>query len=139
TGETTRVDVSGEGKQARILPSHGTSISADGRYVVFTAEAGNLVSGDTNDATDVFVHDRQTGETIRASVTPSGGQAIGFSGDGMISADGRYVAFYSYARNLVPHDTNGGQDVFLRDLQNGKTIRVDVSRYGPQTARGRQS
>jgi Tol biopolymer transport system component len=139
TGETTRVDVATDGKQARILPSHGTSISADGRYVVFTSEAGNLVPGDTNDATDVFVHDCQTGDTIRVSVTPSGGQAVGFSGEGVISADGRYVAFDSYARNLVSHDTNGGQDVFLRDLKTGKTTRMDVSSYGRQTARGSQS
>jgi Tol biopolymer transport system component len=139
TGETTRVDVSSDGKQARILPSHGTSISADGRYVVFTSEAGNLVPGDTNDATEVFVHDRQTGDTTRVSVRSSGAQVSGFSGDGVISADGRYVAFDSYARNLVPHDTNGGQDVFLRDVQTGKTIRVDVSSYGRQTARGSQS
>ena len=109
TGETTRVDVSSDGKQARILPSHGTSISADGRFVVFTSEAGNLVPGDTNDATDVFVHDRQSGETTRASVTPSGGQVSGFSGDGVISADGRYVAFDSYARNLGRQTARGSQ------------------------------
>jgi Tol biopolymer transport system component len=139
TGETTRVDVASDGKQARFLPSHGTSISADGRYAVFTCEAGNLVPGDTNEATDVFVHDRQTGETNRVSVTPSGGQATGFSSEGVISADRRYVAFDSYARNLVPRDTNGGQDVFLRDLQSGKTTRIDVSSYGRQTARGSQS
>jgi Tol biopolymer transport system component len=139
TGETSRVDVASDGKQARMLPSHGTSISADGRYVVFTSEAGNLVPGDTNEATDVFVHDRQTGATTRASVTSSGAQSVGFSGDGVISADGRFVAFDSYARNLVRHDTNGGQDLFLRDLQAGKTTRIDVSSYGRQTARGSQS
>src|SRR5205823_1473520 len=102
------------GRQARLLPSHGTSISADGRYVVFTSEAGNLVPGDSNEATDVFLHDRQTGETTRVSIASSNTQAIGFSGDGEISADGRYVAFDSYARNLVPNDTNGGEDVYLR-------------------------
>ncbi len=139
TGETTRVDVSSDGKQTRILPSHGTSISVDGRYVVFTSEAANLVPGDTNQATDVFVRDRQTGETTRVSVTSSGAQSVGFSGDGVISADGRYVAFDSYARNLVPHDTNGGQDVFLRDLKTGKTTRIDVSSYGRQATRGSQS
>jgi Tol biopolymer transport system component len=139
TGETTRVDVSSDGKQARILPSHGTSISGDGRYVVFTSEAGNLVPGDTNHATDVFVHDRQTGATTRVSVRSSGAQVSGFSGDGVISADGRYVVFDSYAHSLVAHDTNGGQDVFLRDLQTGKTARIDVSSYGRQAARGSQS
>ena len=139
TGETTRVDVASDGKQARMLPSHGTSISADGRYAIFTSEASNLVPGDTNEATDVFVHDRQTGETTRVSANSSGRQSVGFSGDGVISADGRYVAFDSYARNLVPHDTNGGQDVFLRDLQAGKTTRLDVSSYGRQTSRGSQS
>jgi len=139
TGETTRVDVASDGKQARLLPSHGTSISADGRYVVFTSEAGNLVPGDSNEATDVFLHDRQTGETTRVSIASSNTQAIGFSGDGEISADGRYVAFDSYARNLVPNDTNGGEDVYLRDLQAGKTMRFDVSSYGHQASRGSQT
>lgn len=139
TGETTRVDVASDGKQARLLPSHGTSISADGRYSVFTSEAANLVPGDTNDATDVFVHDLGTGQTVRASVRSTGTQVSGFSGDGVISADGRYVAFDSYANNLVPHDTNGGQDVFLRDLEAGRTTRLDLSSYGRQTARGSQS
>ena len=139
TGETTRVNVSSEGKQARLLPSHGTSISADGRYAVFTSEAGNLVPGDTNDATDVFVHDNQTGATARVSVRSSGSQVGGFSGDGVISADGRYAAFDSYARTLVARDTNGGEDVFLRDLQSGKTTRLDVSSYGRQSSRGSQS
>jgi len=139
TGETTRVDVSSEGKQTRILPSHATSMSADGRYVVFTSEASNLVPGDTNRATDVFVHDLQTGQTTRVSVSSSGAQAHGFSGDGEISADGHYVVFDSYARNLIRHDTNGGQDVFLHDLVTGKTTRVDVSSRGRQTLRGSQS
>jgi Tol biopolymer transport system component len=139
TGGTTRVDVSSDGKQTRILPSHATSMSADGRYVVFTSEASNLVPGDTNKATDVFVHDLQTGQTTRVSVSSSGAQAHGFSGDGRISADGRFVVFDSYARNLVPHDRNGGQDVFVHDLVTGKTTRVDVSSRGRQTTRGSQS
>jgi Tol biopolymer transport system component len=139
TGETTRVDVASDGKQARALPSHGTSISADGRYAVFTSEAANLVPDDTNEATDVFVHDLQTGATTRVSVASSNAQAVGFSGDGAISADGRYVAFASYARNLVRRDTNGAEDVFLRDLQAGKTTRLDLSSFGRQTSRGSQT
>jgi Tol biopolymer transport system component len=139
TGATTRADVSSEGKQARLLPSHATSLSADGRFVVFTSEAANLVPGDTNGATDVFVHDLQTGQTVRASVTSKGAQGNGFSGDGVISADGHYVAFDSYARNLVPRDTNGGRDVFLHDLRTGKTTRLDVNSYGRQTTRSSMS
>ena len=81
------------------------SISADGRYVAFSSDAPNLVPGDTNDAFDVFVHDRETGTTSRVNVDSAGTQAEGVSGFGIastsISADGRYVAFGSDAPNLA--------------------------------------
>src|SRR5512133_439302 len=109
-GDTTRISVDGSGIQAN-NPSEYPSISADGRYVVFQSSANNLVPGDTNGTLDIFVHDRNGGTTTRVSVDSSGVQGNGYSGKPSISADGRYVAFYSYAHNLVPGDTNGVVDV----------------------------
>ena len=105
------------------------SISGDGRYVAFQSAATNLVAGDTNGVADVFVRDRQTGTTERVSVDSAGNQGNSTSGTFgfTISADGRYVAFESAASNLVPGDTNGTSDVFLRDRQLGTTVRVSVA------------
>jgi hypothetical protein len=93
------------------------SISADGRYVAFESYASNLVPGDTNGMWDLFVHDRQNGQTTRVSVSSTGAEGNSNSGEPSISADGRYVAFDSYASNLVPGDTNGLWDVFVHDRQ----------------------
>jgi Tol biopolymer transport system component len=112
TGTTSRV--SGTGEQPNNT-SYTPAISADGRYVTFASGAWNLVPGDTNDTTDVFVRDRQTGTTSRVSVSGTGGQANGSNYRPAISADGRYVAFDSDASNLVPGDTNDTNDVFVRD------------------------
>jgi TolB protein len=90
-------------------------ISADGRYVAFESEASNLVRGDTNGAFDVFVRDLGTGTTSRLSVAGNRRPANDASYSADISADGRYVAFHSAASNLVPGDTNGVDDVFLRN------------------------
>ena len=137
TGQTTRVSVASDGTQAN-GHSYAPSISADGRYVAFASLASNLVSGDTNGAWDVFVHDRQTGETTRVSVASDGTQAIGFffGSSPSISADGRYVAFDSWATNLVSGDTNDKPDVFVHDRQTGQTTRVSVSSDGTQANNG---
>ena len=111
------------------------AISADGRFVAFYSDASNLVAADTNGARDVFVHDRQTGETARVSVDSSGAEANGDSFAPAISADGRFVAFSSAASNLVAGDTNGVDDVFLRDRQENTTTRVSVALGG---ARGKR-
>jgi Tol biopolymer transport system component len=108
------------------------ALSADGRFVAFDSEADNLVSGDTNGTTDIFVRDRKTGTTTRVSLGPHGAQANGGSGDSSLSADGRYVAFDSGASNLVPGDTNEVHDVFVRDRKTGKTARVSVGPRGAQ-------
>jgi Tol biopolymer transport system component len=108
------------------------SISADGRYVAFDSVASNLVPGDTNGLTDVFVRDRLTGTTERVSISTGGIEGDGFSVGPSISADGRYVAFESVATNLVPGDTNGERDVFVRDRQAGTTQRVSVDSSGMQ-------
>lgn len=134
TGTTTRVSVDSAGQQANSW-SRSSVISADGRYVAFNSQASNLVTGDTNDTEDVFVHDRQTGVTTRANVNSAGGQANDGSDVGFllfISADGRYVAFDSYASNLVEGDTNGTSDIFVRDRQASATTRVSVSSGGWQ-------
>ena len=87
--------------------SYTPAISTDGRFVAFYSFATDLVGGDTNGFVDIFVHDRQTGTTERVSVATGGGQATGGSLVPAISADGRFVAFYSDATNLVSGDTNG--------------------------------
>ncbi len=133
TGETTRVSLALGGAEAN-GGSRQPAISGDGRYVAFVSDASNLVSDDTNGFTDVFVYDRQTGTTTRASVASDGTQAndnvVDYEID--ISGDGRYVVFYSYASNLVSDDTNGFVDVFVHDNQTGETSRVSVSSSGEQ-------
>lgn len=108
------------------------SISVGGRYVAFSSDASNLVAGDTNRVSDIFVHDRATGATARVSVGSAGEQANGHSSDPSISADGRYVAFLSGASNLVAGDTNAGGDIFVHDRTTGATARVSVDSEGAQ-------
>ncbi|MBW3542596.1 MAG: hypothetical protein KY476_20225, partial [Planctomycetes bacterium] len=131
TGQTSRVSVDSGGTQGN-SQSVFPSISADGRYVAFTSSADNLVAGDTNGAADAFVHDRQTGQTSRISVDSGGTQGNSSSGAQSISADGRYVAFISFANNLVAGDTNGTHDIFVHDRQTGQTSRVSVHSGGTQ-------
>jgi Tol biopolymer transport system component len=129
--ETTRVSVASDGSQANDF-SQRPFISADGRYVVFESAATNLIPGDMHQIGGVFLHDRQTRETTRISITYDGTQANGGSGQPSVSADGRYVAFMSWATNLVPGDTNGAGDIFVHDRQTGQTSRVSVSSNGNQ-------
>ena len=111
-GTTTRVSVGSGGTQANDA-SGASAMSADGRWVAFRSVANNLGPGDTNVWSDVFVHDRQTGTTTRVSVGPGGLQPNGFSDFPVISADGRWVGFESFANNLVANDTNDTADVFV--------------------------
>jgi Tol biopolymer transport system component len=123
-GTTERVSVSSSGGQAEGKSSM-PHISSDGRYVAFLSTAENLVAGDDNEEIDVFVHDRDTGTTERVNLSGSNGQANGPAyGFPSISAAGRFVAFTSKADNLVPDDTNGVKDVFLRDRVTGETKRL---------------
>jgi len=135
TGTTERVSVSSAGAQG-IGTSWGCSISTDGRFVAFESFASNLVPGDTNLSPDIFVHDRQTGVTERVSVSSVGAQGDWNSCFPSISPDGRFVAFLSDASNLVPGDTNGVRDVFVRDRQSGTTERVNLSSTGEQAVGG---
>jgi len=138
TGVTTRVSVSSAGAEAN-GQSFSPSMSSDGRYVAFESGASNLVSGDGNGATDVFVHDRLNGQTTRVSVSSAGTEANGSSFASSISPDGRYVAFASGASNLVPGDGNGLADVFVHDRQSGLTTRVSVSTAGVEANGASQS
>jgi len=131
-GTIVRVSVASGGAQANGGDSLTTSISADGRFVAFRSAATDLVPGDTNGFPDVFVHDRQLGATVRVSVDSAGAQANGGSHEPSVSADGRFVAFRGDATNLVAGDTNGFNDVFLRDRQIGATVRVSVDSAGAQ-------
>lgn len=106
------------------------SISANGRYISFYSYTGNLVVGDTNAISDIFLHDRQTGKLSRVSIASNGTQANMESWDSSISADGRYIAFESVASNLVNGDTNDDLDVFVHDLQTGDTKLVSLSNDG---------
>ncbi|WP_306919512.1 hypothetical protein [Arthrobacter sp. V4I6] len=134
TGTTERVSVSSAGRQGDgdsgvLNGMGGPSISADGRYVAFDSESTNLVKGDTNNTADVFVHDRVTKVTTRVSVASGGAQAGGGENPD-ISADGRYVAFYSYAEDLVPSDTNFAADIFVHDRQASVTERISQTPEG---------
>jgi hypothetical protein len=131
SGTTTRVSVNSAGVQGN-GNSRFPSISSDGRHVCFLSEATNLVTGDTNGSDDVFVHDLQSSITTRVSVNSAGQQGNSQSFPGQLSADGRYVAFSSLSTNLVPGDTNGFSDGFVRDRRTGMTARVTVSWSGGQ-------
>ncbi len=128
---TERVSV-GPGGVETNYDCWGASISADGRFVAFFSFATNLVAGDTNGACDVFVRDRQSGTTERASVATGGTESDGGGRSPAISADGRFVAFESYATNLVAGDTNNFSDIFVRDRQSGTTERVSVDSGGAE-------
>src|SRR6185503_16290775 len=151
TGVTERVSVSSdevEGNAQSVAPS----VSRNGQFVAFYSDATNLVPGDTNDRTDIFVRDRSQGTTERISVSSDEQQADGSSpepgvrgfiaGGPDITPDGRYVAFFSSATNLVPGDTNTCPlffespgtcpDAFVRDRVAGTTTRVSVFPDGSQ-------
>lgn len=126
-GRTERVSVSSQGLQGNNY-SVRPSVSSDGCKVVYHSWASNLVGGDTNGKADVFLHDRCSGRTTtRVSVPSTGTQANGDSQFPKISGDGGVVAFHSTASNLVPGDTNGVRDTFVKVLSSGATERVSVS------------
>jgi Tol biopolymer transport system component len=160
TGEVERVSVTSNGDEVQGIPAFGSGsvggaamgmmgISDDGQVVAFASSSNGLVPDDTNfiylfglpwfPMADVFVHDRSTGITERVSVSSGGIQGNGMSGERggvVLSRDGRFVAFQSDASTLVPGDTNGSSDVFVRDRQTNETTRISVSGTGGQAAGG---
>jgi len=137
-GTTALVSRASDGTLANTR-SFQTAISADGRYVAFASTASNLVSGDTNGKFDIFLRDLQTGTTTLVSQGLSGAGANDDSFSSFVSSDGRYVAFYSNASNLVSGDTNGSYDVFLRDVQAATTTLVTQAPDGSATNSGSES
>jgi Tol biopolymer transport system component len=122
---TVRVSQASDGTQADNR-SKQPSISADGRYIAFASDATNLVAGDNNGVTDIFVRDMSTGAVTRVSVSSNGDEANGASYWPFISANGRYVTFTSEADNLAGNDNNGFGDVFLHDMKTKTTELISV-------------
>ncbi|HVW33671.1 MAG TPA: hypothetical protein VHL53_14120 [Acidimicrobiia bacterium] len=131
SGETTRVSIGPGGVEGN-SGSFSPSLSADGRFIAYWSNASNLVAGDTNKTGDVFVFDRNDGSTVRESENEDRVQGDGMSSDPSISPDGRYVAFWSGATNLVPDDTNGKRDIFLVDRDAKTIVRESIADDGTQ-------
>src|SRR3989442_634945 len=117
-GGTVRVAVDSAGAQGN-SGSFVPSLSATGRWVAFASGATNLVAGDTNTATDIFVHDLKTGQTVRVAVDSALSPSHDSSFDPAISVNGRVVALASVATSLVAGDTNTATDIFVHDLKIG--------------------
>ena len=132
TGKNVPVGIDYQTGHPDPLGSERAVLSADGRYVAFESQSSRLVPGDTNGDYDIFVRDLWMGTTTRVNVSGTGEQANDGSSEASISADGRYVAFFSSASNLVPGDTNGVRDVFVRDRTLGTTRLVSVNTAGMQ-------
>lgn len=129
-GQTEVVSVSST-EQPAWSTSRDPSLSADGRYVAFHSQASNLVANDYNGTFDVFVRDRELGTTVAVSATASL-TGNGYSVTGRISANGKYVAFQSSAKNLVAGDTDGLPDVYVRNVQTGEFA---IAARGPDGSR----
>jgi Tol biopolymer transport system component len=125
-GTTALVSINLSGVGGGNGDSWPTGLSTNGRYALFESSASDLVPGDTNNATDVFVRDLVAGTTLLVSASTNSGVGNGASRSAAMTPDGRYVAFVSAASNLVPGDTNGIPDVFVRDMQGGSNILVSV-------------
>ncbi|MCK6445581.1 MAG: hypothetical protein L6Q99_04250 [Planctomycetes bacterium] len=110
--------------------SIGTDVTQDGRYVAFYSFSDTLIAGDANGKADVFVRDMQTGALERLSVDASGIEGDRDSWYPVMSDDGRYVAFESRSNNLVPNDTNGEYDIFLRDRVANTISRISTDAFG---------
>lgn len=135
TGVTQLVSVA-LGGGATGAGAFGPSVSGDGRFVAFMSSGGDIVSGDTNNALDVFVRDMTTGTTVAASTTAtgaftaSGGSLAGFPGARVLSDDGRYLAFSSLATELVPQPNGNVAQVYVKDLVTGAVVRASVDDTG---------
>ena len=130
-----RVSVSGDGTQANGVSEY-SSISGNGRYVVFESDANNLVLNDTNERRDIFIYDRVEQTTELASVSGDGTIGNLDSSNPSISDDGRYVSFLSAANNLVAGDTNQRSDVFIYDRVEQTTTRTKADSFASISGNG---
>lgn len=138
-GTTILVSANVDGSAGGNGDSVPTAISSDARYALFESSAGDLVSSDTNGASDVFIRDLVGGATILVSANTNGLSGNGPSRNAAMTPDGRYIAFVSAANDLVAGDTNGIPDVFLRDRQAGQTKLVSVGALSTSTSSPRGS
>ena len=129
TGLVERVSLAAGGVQPD-AKCQVVDLSSNGRFVVFQSFATNLVAGDTNGWSDVFLHDRLTGVTERVSLADDESEGNLNSESGCVSDDGNTIAFWSNASNLVPGDTNGTGDIYLRDRAGMRTKRVSLPTPG---------
>jgi Tol biopolymer transport system component len=136
TGATTRVSLDSAGLQAADAEARRPAISASGRFVAFASASAQLVAGDTNGLSDIFVRDTKKGLTVRASLGPGGVEADGDSSSPVFSSSGKLVAFESGATNLVADDANANFDAFLADWKKAKTVRLSVNPDGAGTGGG---
>lgn len=133
TSVTERISVGLRGAQSSDFGVSSTSsVSSSGRFIAFESAADNLVPGDTNANSDVFLRDRKAGTTRRMSLGPAGVQGSGPSRGAVVAPGGRYVGFSSLATNLIANDSNGHWDAFVRDRSTSKTERVSVSSAGAE-------
>lgn len=116
------------GAQDAFIPA----ISADGAKVAFMSRSNDFVPGDESGDADVFIVDTSSGVVSLVSINTAGDKGNSDSNELALSADGRYVAFDSSASNLTPDDTNGRQDVFVRDVVAGQTWRASMGTDGQQ-------
>jgi len=135
---TTLVSVSSTGEQGD-SDSSQPSISANGNYIAYTSDADNLVPNDSNGYSDVFVYDQASNTTKIVSVSSTGEHGDSSSYQPSISGTGRYIAFCSFADNLVSNDTNGLYDVFVYDQNSGDTERVSLQNSGAEIDKNSRS
>lgn len=138
TSKTNLISRSTSGTHGNDQSAHA-AISASGRYVAFSSLSDNLVRNDDNERSDVFLRDRKKRTTVRISVSSSGAQSDRHSFYPSVSADGRFIAFYSEATNFDPNDENGFGDVYLRDREAKTTTRISVTTNGDEAVGGRNT
>jgi Tol biopolymer transport system component len=127
-----RVNLTPTGKETD-RSSYAPALSADGRFIVYRSHATNLVASETLNLGDIFLRDNLNGALQRVSISATGEQSPdGASDEPAISADGRFIVFRSNATDMVPNDTNGSHDIFVRDMQ-GTTTRVSVDSFADES------
>lgn len=136
-GTTELISINASGDDSGNGRSTRAQVSADGRYVLFLSDADDLVANDSNTVDDVFLHDRQIGSTILVSANAAGSDSgNGASNPHGMTPDGRLVVFSSAADDLGPNDTNGVDDVYLRDVEAGTTMLISVNAAGDDAGGG---
>ncbi|NOQ64221.1 MAG: DUF4214 domain-containing protein [Methyloprofundus sp.] len=127
---STRISLSFTGKEGR-NESTRPSISADGRYITYQSDASNLVAGDNNRSSDVFVYDRNTEEVALVSRSTAGAWGSDDSVKPVISADGRFISYTSESDNLSSGARlNKNPKIFVYDRENGVTSLATINSLG---------